>query len=327
MAAPAQVLKIAIAYHQKDFVMPIKIPDNLPARLDLEREGMMVMSEADAVRQDIRPMRIGLLNLMPQKQKTETQLARLIGATPLQIELTLVTTGSYVPGNVSAHHLATFYRTWDEVKEQKFDGFIITGAPVETLPFNAVKYWDELERVLDWTRTHVHSSLDICWGAQAAMYRFHGIPKHELPGKLFGVYPHRVMDRTASLLRGFSDELSIPVSRHTETRRADLAGLDGLKVLIESDEAGLCLIQDIPNRHIYMLNHLEYDAWTLRDEYQRDVDEGLKIEPPKYYFPNDDATRDPLNTWRSHAHLFISNWINDAYQTTPFDPNDIGTAG
>ena len=306
--------------------MPIKIPNDLPARVELEREGLMVMSEADAVRQDIRPMRIGLLNLMPQKQKTETQLARLIGATPLQIELTLVTTGSYVPTNVSAHHLSTFYRTWDEVKSQKFDGFIITGAPVETLPFEKVLYWRELEQVLDWTLTHVHSTLDICWGAQAALHHFHRVPKHELPGKMFGVYPHRVMDRTASLLRGFSDELAIPVSRHTETRRADVEKVSDLEILIESDEAGVCLVQDKAKRHIYMLNHLEYDAWTLRDEYQRDVDQGLPIEPPKYYFPENDPSRDPPNTWRGHAHLFIGNWINDAYQTTPFDTDQIGVA-
>ncbi len=304
--------------------MPIKIPNDLPARLELEREGMMVMSEADAIRQDIRPMKIGLLNLMPQKQKTETQLARLIGATPLQIELTLVTTGSYVPSNVSAHHLSTFYRTWEDVADEKFDGFIITGAPVETLPFEEVRYWQELERVIDWTLTNVHSTLDICWGAQAALHHFHRVPKHELPSKMFGVFPHRVTDRTANLLRGFSDELAIPVSRHTETRKGDLKGIDGVQVLIESDEAGLCLAQDTAKRHIYMLNHLEYDAWTLRDEYQRDVDQGLSIAPPKYYFPDNDPTRDPPNTWRGHAHLFIANWINDTYQTTPFDPQDIG---
>lgn len=305
--------------------MPIKIPDNLPARLELEREGMNVMSEANAIRQDIRPMKIGLLNLMPQKQKTETQLARLIGATPLQIELTLVTTGSYVPSNVSAHHLSTFYRAWEEVREEKFDGFIITGAPVETLPFDQVKYWAELEQILDWTQSNVHSSLDICWGAQAAMYHLHGIPKHELPSKMFGVFPHRVINRTSSLLRGFSDELSIPVSRHTETRLEDIAKVPGLEVLIESDEAGLCVINDAARRHIYMLNHLEYDAWTLRDEYQRDIDEGLKIDPPRYYFPQNDPGRDPANTWRSHAHLFIGNWINDMYQSTPFDLDLIGT--
>ncbi len=304
--------------------MPIRIPNDLPARAELEREGMMVMSEADAVRQDIRPLRIGLLNLMPQKQKTETQLSRLIGATPLQIDLTLVTTGSYVPANVSVHHMASFYRTFDEVAHEKFDGFIITGAPVETLPFEEVKYWDELTRIIDWTQENVHSTLNICWGAQASLYHFYRVPKHELSGKMFGVYPHRVMDRTAPLLRGFSDELTIPVSRHTETRTDDLAGIDGLQVLIQSDEAGLCMVQDRVKRHIYMLNHLEYDAWTLRDEYQRDVDEGLSIDLPKYYFPDGDPSRDPPNVWRGHAHLFFANWINEVYQTTSFDPAGIG---
>jgi homoserine O-succinyltransferase len=305
--------------------MPIKIPDDLPARVQLEREGMMVMSEADAIRQDIRPLRIGLLNLMPQKQKTETQLARLIGATPLQIELTLVTTGSYIPSNVSQHHLATFYRTWDEIRDERFDGFIITGAPVETLPFESVKYWEELTQILDWTRTHVQSCLNICWGAQAALYHFHGVPKHELPAKMFGVFPHRVLDRTSPLLRGFSDELAIPVSRHTETRAEDVAHLPDLEILIESDEAGLCMMRDRANRDIFMLNHLEYDAWTLGEEYERDAREGKEIALPKYYYPGDDPSKNAPNTWRGHAHLFIGNWINETYQTTPFEVSRIGT--
>lgn len=304
--------------------MPIKIPDDLPARLELEREGMMVMSEADAIRQDIRPLRIGLLNLMPQKQKTETQLARLIGSTPLQIELTLVTTGSYVPSNVSQHHLATFYRTWDEIRDEHFDGFIITGAPVETLPFETVKYWEELTQILDWTRTNVQSCLNICWGAQAALYHFHGVPKHELPEKMFGVFPHRIADRTSNLLRGFSDELVMPVSRHTETRVGDIAHLPNLKVLIESDEAGLCMIEDSGNRDYFILNHLEYDAWTLGEEYERDAREGKEIQLPKYYYPGDDPSKNPPNTWRGHAHLFIGNWINETYQSTPFDMSLIG---
>lgn len=305
--------------------MPIKIPDDLPARQNLEAEGMVVMSEADAIRQDVRPLRIGLLNLMPQKQKTETQIARLIGATPLQIELTLITTGTYVPGNVSRHHLSTFYRPWEEVQETKFDGFIVTGAPVETLPFEQVKYWDELRRIFDWTQTNVTSTLDICWGAQAALKHFHGVEKYDLPQKMFGVYPHRVEAPTAPLLRGFCDQVDIPVSRHTETRRADLENLDGVDILLDSDEAGLCMAEDRPRRQIYMLNHLEYDARTLGDEYQRDVGEGLPIELPKYYYPGDDPAREPRNTWRSHGHLFIANWINQTYQSTPFDESLIGT--
>ncbi|MEQ8602346.1 MAG: homoserine O-succinyltransferase [Marivibrio sp.] len=305
--------------------MPIKIPDDLPARQNLEAEGMVVMSEADAIRQDIRPLRIGLLNLMPQKQKTETQIARLIGATPLQIELTLVTTGSYVPGNVSRHHLSNFYRPWDEVRDQKFDGFIVTGAPVETLPFEEVKYWDELCRIFDWTQTNVTSTLDICWGAQAALKHFHGVEKYELPRKMFGVYPHRVEASTAPLMRGFCDEVSIPVSRHTETRRADLEALEGVEILLDSEEAGLCMAEDRPRRQIYMLNHLEYDARTLGDEYERDLGEGKPIDLPKYYYPGDDPAREPRNVWRSHGHLFIANWINQTYQNTPFDESLIGT--
>ena len=304
--------------------MPIKMPDDLPARRSLEAEGMVVMSEADAVRQDIRPLRIALLNLMPQKQKTETQIARLIGATPLQIELTLVTTGSYVPNNVSRHHLSTFYKTWDQVKHRKFDGFIVTGAPVETMAFEDVKYWNELRRIFDWTQTHVTSTLNICWGAQAALKHFHDVPKYELDAKMFGVFPHRIENPTVPLLRGFSDEVTVPVSRHTETRRADVERA-GLRVLMDSEEAGLCMADDPAHRHIFMLNHLEYDAWTLRDEYERDRAAGLPIDLPAHYFPDDDPARDPPNTWRSHGHLMIANWINDTYQTSPFDVERIGS--
>ena len=285
---------------------------------------MVVMSEADAIKQDIRPLRIGLLNLMPQKQKTETQIARLVGATPLQIELTLITTGSYVPGNVSAHHLSTFYRAWEEVSDQKFDGFIVTGAPVETMPFEAVKYWDELTNIYDWTQTNVSSTLNICWGAQAALKHFHGVEKYELPEKMFGVFDHRVEDPTADLLRGFCDRVMVPVSRHTETHRADLEAIDGIDILLDSDEAGLCMAEDKPHGQIYMLNHLEYDAGTLGDEYQRDLGEGLPIQMPRHYYPQDDPSQTPPNSWRSHGHLFISNWINQTYQTSPFDLDRIG---
>lgn len=304
--------------------MPIKIPDDLPARQKLEAEGMVVMSEADAVRQDIRPLKIGLLNLMPQKQTTETQLARLIGATPLQIELTLVTTGSYVPNTVSRHHLSTFYRPWEEVRDQKFDGFIVTGAPVETLPFEDVKYWDELRAIYDWTQANVTSTLNICWGAQAALKHFHGVEKYELPEKMFGVFPHRLEDPTAPLLRGFCDEVMIPVSRHTETRRADLEGVGDIAILLDSDEAGLCMAEDRAHGQIFMLNHLEYDAGTLGAEYQRDVAEGQMIAPPKYYYPGDDPARTPANVWRSHGHLFFSNWIDRTYQESPFNLPLIG---
>ncbi len=304
--------------------MPIKIPNSLPARKHLESEGLVVMREYDAVRQDIRPMRIGLLNLMPNKEKTETQLARLIGSTPLQVELTLITTGTYTPSHVSRQHLLDFYRPFEEVKDEKFDGLLLTGAPIEKLPFEEVLYWDELTGILDWTQTHVHSTLDICWGAQAALYHFYGVPKYELPHKMFGVFPHRIHDPTHPLLRGFDDEFLVPVSRHTEVRRADMPVMDGFDILAESDASGMCLIADRNRRHIYMFNHLEYDAGSLRDEYVRDVRKGLEISVPANYFPNDNDQLQPPNVWRSHAHLFVGNWINEVYQTTPFEISRIG---
>ncbi len=304
--------------------MPIKIPDELPARRHLENEGVVVMGERDAVRQDIRPMRIAVLNLMPRKESTETQLTRLIGATPLQVELTLLTTGSYVPTNVSQKHLKDFYRTWEEVRDQKFDGLVVTGAPIETLPFENVHYWRELESIFDWTQSHVHSTFNICWGAQAALKHFRNVPKHELPAKMFGVFDHNVTAPGNTLLRGFNDSFCIPVSRHTETRRADLPDDPMLTVLADSSESGLCLVQDQRYRQIYIFNHLEYDARTLADEYERDVGEGLSIEVPKYYYPDDDPSKEPINRWRSHAHLLFSNWINDVYQSVPFMVEDIG---
>ncbi len=304
--------------------MPIKIPNSLPARKHLESEGLVVRREYDAVRQDIRPMRIGLLNLMPNKEKTETQLARLIGSTPLQVELTLITTGTYTPSHVSRQHLLDFYRPWEEVKDEKFDGLLLTGAPIEKLPFEEVLYWDELTGILDWTQTHVHSTLDICWGAQAALYHFYGVPKYELPHKKFGVYPHRIIRPADPLLRGFDDEFMVPVSRHTEVRRQDMPLSDGFEILAESEQSGLCLISDRNRRHIYMFNHLEYDAGSLRDEYVRDRRKGLDIDVPCNYFPGDDEKLAPPNLWRSHAHLFVGNWINEVYQTTPFEVSRIG---
>jgi len=304
--------------------MPIKIPNSLPARKHLESEGLVVMREYDAVRQDIRPMRIGLLNLMPNKEKTETQLARLIGSTPLQVELTLITTGTYTPSHVSRQHLLDFYRPFEEVRDEKFDGLLLTGAPIEKLPFEDVLYWEELTEILDWTQTHVHSTLDICWGAQAALYHFYDVPKYELPHKMFGVFSHRIIKPADPLLRGFDDEFLVPVSRYTEVRRQDMPEGEGFDILAESDESGLCLISDRNRRHIYMFNHLEYDAGSLRDEYVRDQRKGLEIQVPHNYFPDDDDQRAPRNVWRSHAHLFVGNWINEVYQTTPFEISHIG---
>jgi homoserine O-succinyltransferase len=304
--------------------MPIKIPNDLPARTTLEREGVMIMTEAAAIRQDIRPLRIGLLNLMPNKARTETQFARLAGATPLQVELTLVKITRHTPKSTPAEHMLAFYRDWEAVRHEKFDGFIVTGAPVELLEFTEVTYWDELRAIFQWTRSHVHSTFGICWGAQAALHHFHGVPKHGLPHKAFGVFRHRNLNPASPYLRGFSDDFSIPVSRWTEVRRADLPPNAGLEVLIESDETGLCLVNDAPNRSLYMFNHIEYDTGTLADEYRRDVDAGKPIRLPCNYFPGDNPNAKPENRWRSHAHLLFGNWINEVYQTTPFDAARIG---
>ncbi|MDQ0391410.1 homoserine O-succinyltransferase [Labrys monachus] len=306
--------------------MPIKIPDNLPARSILDAEGVMVMRETDAVRQDIRPLRIGLLNLMPDKVRTETQFARLLGASPLQVELTLVKITSHVPRHTSSDHIISFYRSWEDVRDERFDGFIITGAPVETMPFEGVTYWDELRRIFDWTQTHVHGCFNVCWGAQAAVHHFHGMAKHPLPRKMFGVHRHRVLEPASAYLRGFSDDFSIPVSRWTEVRREEIPAASGMKVLMDSDEAGLCLLHDPAHRSLHMFNHVEYDTNSLADEYFRDLAAGKPIGLPHGYFPQDDPGRPPLNQWRSHAHLLFGNWINELYQTTPFDLAGIGSA-
>lgn len=303
--------------------MPIKVPDNLPAQAVLENEGVLLITEGAAVRQDVRPLEIALLNLMPEKIKTETQISRLLGATPLQIELTLVTTSSYAPKNTSAEHMLAFYQPWEDVRDRKFDGLIITGAPIETLPFQDVVYWRELTQIFDWSQSQVQETYNICWGAQAALHHFHGVPKHELAQKMFGVFPHHVRAGQDGLLRGFSDEISVPVSRHTEVRREDLPEQAGLTVLLESDDAGLCLIRDRAKRQTYMFNHLEYDTGTLGDEYSRDVAAGTSIGLPANYFPNDDPAQTPINRWRAHGSLLISNWINELYQTTSFELADI----
>ena len=304
--------------------MPIKIPDDLPARSTLEQEGVMVMREADAVRQDIRPMRIGLLNLMPDKIRTETQIARLLGATPLQVELTLVKITSHVARNTPIEHMISFYRNWEDVRGERFDGFIVTGAPVETMPFEEVTYWDELRRIFDWTQTHVHSCFNICWGAQAAVHHFYGIPKYGLSEKAFGVYRHQNLAPASPYLRGFSDDFSIPVSRWTEVRSEDIPADSGMTVLMESEEAGLCLLDDPGHRSLHMFNHIEYDSLSLREEYFRDIAARKPIAAPRNYFPYDDPAREPENRWRSHAHLLFGNWINQLYQTTPFDIAEIG---
>ncbi|WP_274423106.1 homoserine O-acetyltransferase MetA [Chelativorans sp. YIM 93263] len=304
--------------------MPIKIPDQLPARDVLVREGVSVMDERTAMRQDIRPMQIGLLNLMPNKSRTETQIARLIGTTPLQVELTLVRVGSHKAKNTSEDHLIAFYQTWEEVADRKFDGFIITGAPVELLPFEEVTYWEELTRIFEWTTTNVHSSFFICWGAMAAARHFHGIPTHTLEKKAFGVFRHRNNEPASPYLAGFSDDFAIPVSRWTEIRTEDIPADSGLKVLMESEATGPCLFTEATGNRLYMLNHIEYDSTSLKEEYERDRAAGAPVEVPHEYFPENDPARRPLNRWRSHAHLLFGNWINQVYQTTPYDIDKIG---
>lgn len=304
--------------------MPIRIPDTLPAAETLKREGVAVMRETDAIRQDIRPLQIGLLNLMPNKIRTETQIARLIGASPLQVELTLVRVGGHQPKNTSAEHLISFYQTWEEIRDRKFDGFIVTGAPVEQLPFEEVTYWDELAQIFDWTQTNVNSPFYICWGAMAAAFHFHGLPKYQLDQKAFGVFRQRNLAPASPYLSGFSDDFLIPVSRWTEVRSEDVLARPALDMLVDCEKTGPCLLQDAARRSLYMFNHVEYDSFSLKEEFERDRTQGAMIPVPHNYFPGDDPAAPPLNRWRSHAHLLFGNWINQTYQTTPFVLDEIG---
>ena len=305
--------------------MPIKLPETLPAYAVLEREGVMVMGEDRASRQDIRPLRIGLLNLMPKKIQTETQFARLVGATPLQIDLSLIRMTDHETKNTAAAHMAEFYRPFAEIAAsgEKFDGLIITGAPIEHLPYEEVTYWGELCDVFDWTQGHVHSTFGVCWGGMAMAYHFHGVPKHMLPQKAFGCFRHTNRAPASPYLNGFSDDCVVPVSRWTEMRRDEIEAA-GLRVLLDSAEVGPCLVEDPGHRALYIYNHFEYDSGTLKEEYDRDVAAGEPINVPANYYPDDDPSRTPLNRWRSHAHLLYGNWINQIYQTTPFDRDAIG---
>ena len=304
--------------------MPIKIPRNLPAFDILQNEGVMVMSSQLAEKQDIRPLQIILLNLMPEKIKTETQFARLIGSTPLQIEFTLLRVSSHISKNTSKEHLENFYKTFDDLRDKKFDGLIITGAPIEHLPFEDVDYWGELEDILEWAKSSVHSVFGVCWGAMAMLYYFHKIEKKILKKKYFGLFRHKNKKLTSHYLRGFSDDLIVPVSRWTEILGADIARYKNLEILLDSSEVGPCLVEDKEKRLLFLLNHLEYDSNTLNTEYLRDKDAEKSFQVPKNYFPNDDPKLNPINRWRSHAHLLYGNWINEIYQTTPFDIEKIG---
>ncbi|SFA85947.1 homoserine O-succinyltransferase [Poseidonocella pacifica] len=304
--------------------MPIKFPSDLPAYDVLTREGVMVMAEDQAARQDIRPLRIGLLNLMPKKIQTENQFARLIGATPLQIELSLIRMTEHQTKNTAAEHMEAFYRPFSEVRDEKFDGLIITGAPIEHLPFEEVTYWQELQEIFDWTQSHVHSTFGVCWGGMAMAYHFHGLQKHLLPHKAFGCFRHQNLQPSSQYLRGFSDDCVIPVSRWTEMRQDEIDAIPELSSLLGSEEVGPCLVEDPGHRALYIFNHFEYDSDTLKQEYDRDVAQGVAINVPCNYYPNDNPAMTPQNRWRSHAHLLYGNWINQIYQTTSYEISAIG---
>ena len=305
--------------------MPIQIPNDLPAAETLQQENIFVMNENRAVSQDIRPLEIVLLNLMPTKIATETQLSRVLGNTPLQVRLELMHTTTHVSKNTPQDHLLNFYKSFDELKDRKFDGMVITGAPVENMPFEEVDYWPELCRIMEWSKTNVHSTLHICWGAQAGLYYHYGIQKYSLPEKLFGVFPHQVDYKRSILLRGFDDEFWVPHSRHTTVLREDLENVPGLKILASSKAAGVYALMNKEGRQIFVTGHSEYDPDTLEKEYLRDKNQGLPIKVPENYYPNNDDTQPPVVRWRSHGNLLFSNWLNYfVYQTTPYDIMDIG---
>lgn len=304
--------------------MPIRIANKLPARKTLEAENIFVMTEKRAMTQDIRPLKIAILNLMPTKITTETQLLRLLGNSPLQVDIELLKTQSYQSKNTPEEHLLTFYKTFDEIRNKKFDGMIITGAPVETMEFEEVDYWSELADIMEWTKTNVTSTLHICWGAQAGLYYHYGVNKYLLDKKVFGVFRHKVKRKTKMLMRGFDDVFYAPHSRYTEVREGDIEKVSQLEVLAVSDEAGVYLVTSKGGKQIFVMGHSEYDDVTLSQEYYRDVDKGLDIAVPKNYFPNDDPKKSPKVIWRSHANLLFSNWLNyHVYQTTPYDLNSI----
>ncbi len=304
--------------------MPIKIANNLPARKTLAAENIFVMTEKRAMTQDIRPLKIAILNLMPTKISTETQLLRLLGNSPLQVDTELVKTKSYQSKNTPEEHLLAFYKNFDEIKNSKFDGMIITGAPVETMEFEEVDYWEELKEIMEWTKTNVTSTLHICWGAQAGLYYHYGVKKYLLGSKLFGVFAHKTKRKNNMLMRGFDDVFFAPHSRYTEVLQEEIEKVPELEVLSVSDEAGVYLVTSRGGKHIFVMGHSEYDDVTLSQEYYRDIDRGIDIAVPKNYFPDDDPKQRPKVTWRAHANLLFSNWLNyHVYQTTPYDLNNI----
>ena len=304
--------------------MPINIPKDLPAYGILQDEGVMVMDESVALRQDIRPLEIGILNLMPKKIETETQFARVIASTPLQINLSLIRPSEHRTKTTSANHMEEFYDPFNAIRDRKFDGLIVTGAPIEHLDFEQVTYWDEMTEIIEWTQTNVHFVFGVCWGAMAMLWHWHGIEKRMLNKKAFGCYRHKNLCPSSPYLRGFSDDFVIPVSRWTEVHRDQVAANQGLKVLLDSDDVGPCLIEDKEHRALHIFNHFEYDSGTLDAEYKRDLLTDSPIEMPVNYYPNNDMAHAPRNRWRSHGHLLYGNWINEIYQSVPFEMNQIG---
>lgn len=304
--------------------MPIKIPNNLPAIETLHHENIFVMTEDRAFHQDIRPLKIAILNLMPLKITTETQILRLLGNSPLQVEVVLLQPKNHRSKNTPAEHLINFYKTFDDVQNQKFDGLIITGAPVEQMEFAEVDYWEELTRIMDWAKHNVFSTYYICWAAQAGLYHHFGIPKYPLPEKMFGIFSHKPCKKSIKLLRGFDDEFFAPHSRHTEVRREDIERIPELEILAESPEAGIYIVATKDGRHIFVTGHPEYDPYTLKWEYDRDLAKGMKIGVPKNYYPDDDPAQEPIVKWRGHANLLYVNWLNYyVYQETPYDLNEL----
>jgi homoserine O-succinyltransferase len=305
--------------------MPVKIPDNLPAVQVLRDENIFVMTEKRAVSQDIRPLRVAVLNLMPNKEVTETQLLRVIGNTPLQVEMTLLRTATHRSVNTPKLHLDSFYKTFDDVKHKKFDGLVVTGAPVEKLRFEDVDYWQELTAILDWADTHVFSTLFICWAAQAALHHHYGIPKYPLGSKCSGVFPHTVLEPNHPLMRGFDSVFYAPHSRHTEVRASDIAAVSDLMLLSVSEQAGVYIAASTLGKRVFVTGHSEYDPNTLRMEYERDIERGMDVPVPCHYFPDDDPTKEPIVVWRAHSNLLFQNWLNYCvYQETPYDPEKIG---
>lgn len=320
--------EIKFNLHPSEFIlallMPVKIPNTLPARAVLEKENVFIMDEDRALHQDIRALKVAILNLMPTKVATETQLLRLLSNSALQVEVTLLHTATYESKNTDADHLLNHYVTFKDIEKEKFDGLIITGAPVEQMPFEQVEYWDELKDIMNWADENVESTFHICWGAQAGLYHRYGIPKYDLSRKMFGVFEHRVMNPTESLLRGFDDLFFAPHSRHTEIRSDDVAQVNEIQLLAESDEAGVYIVGSKDGRNLYITGHSEYDPFTLKAEYDRDVNKGLPIHVPKNYYPNDDPAQTPNVRWRGHANLLYVNWLNYyVYQSTPYDLNQI----